>query len=198
VAGIVAAGPVRGLNDAAAGAGAPAHADMLARDAAATIGEGQVKAGEKDVAALRTRVSRENTGQAQSPPAAMLQQPQDEVISFAPLRPVGTRVIPMEEAVQVLGGSIRLIDSLPPVRVEIMGADSTIRVAYQTAGVEIWLDQRRDRGPAEAGRSLPQAGTAKLGSGFNQLSWNDLQGFYLTLTGPLPTSKLEQIKARIH
>lgn len=204
VSGTMAELPLSGLNDGAAGAGAPTPVpvpdDRLARDTAVTGSQGQLGVGEKDATALRTRARRENAAQAQaaSPPAAAMLQPREEVPGFAPLRLTVTRVIPMEEAVRVLGGSIRLVDSLTPARMEIMGADSTIRVVYQTAGVEIWLDQRRVRSAVEAGRSWSQEAESKLSKASNRLSWNDLQGFYLTLTAPLPTAALEQIKARIH
>jgi hypothetical protein len=189
-------GPGR-VQDIASGAGAPAPADML-RDSVAPEGQvqGQLGIADKDPTSRGTR-ERENAAQAQSPPAALF-QPRNEVSTYSPLNLTGTRVIPMEEAVRVLGGSIRLVDSLTPVRMELMGADSTIRVVYQTGGVELWLDQRRDRGGAVAPRSLAPPTERKLAYASNQLSWNDLQGFYLTLTGPLPTAALVQIKARIH
>jgi hypothetical protein len=44
-------------------------------------------------------------------------------------------------------------------------------------------------------QAAPAAG--KLAVAVNQLSWNDLQGFYLTLTGPLPMTELELLRARI-
>ena len=103
----------------------------------------------------------------------------------------------MDEAVRVLGGSIRLVDSLTPVRVERTGADSAVRVVYLTAGVEIWLDQRRDRGDSS---NLVQSALTAIPAPLadrNRLSWNDLHGFYLTLTGPLPVAELERLKARI-
>jgi hypothetical protein len=186
-----------GRQDVASGAGVPAPADRL-RDSIAPESQvqGQLGIADKDATALGTR-ERENAAQAQSPPAALF-QPRNEVSTYNPLNLTGTRVIPMEEAVRVLGGSIRLVDSLTPVRMELMGADSTIRVVYHTGGVELWLDQRRDRGGAVARRSLAAPMERKSVYVSNQLSWNDLQGFYLTLTGPLPVAALVQIKARIH
>jgi hypothetical protein len=175
--------------------GAAAQADKPRRDSATPESQGQVQAEEKDAAGLGMR-ARENAAQAQSTPAALL-QPRDEVITSAPLGLVGARIITMEQAVRILGGAIRLVDSLTPVRVERTGADSAVRVVYLTVGVEIWLDQRRDRGdPSNLMQSAPTAFEAPLADS-NRLSWNDLHGFYLTLTGPLPVAELERLKARI-
>jgi anti-sigma factor RsiW len=139
-----------------------------------------------------------------SPPAAApapLQsrsQPSPEMSAFAPAGRLAVRTITMDEAVRLLGGSIRLVDSLTPVRVVLLGADSTVRVVYRTAGVEIWLDQTRSRPGVVFSQSLGLAELQRRDTTSNILSWNDLQGFYLTLTGPLPSSILEQLKARIH
>ena len=195
MAGTMAENPLRDIDRGAAGAGAPAQADKLRRETATPESQGQVQPEGKDVARAGTR-ARENAAETPTPPAAML-QPRNEGITYAPLGLVGARLIPMEEAVRILGGAIRLVDSLTPVRVERAGADSAVRVVYLTAGVEIWLDQRRDRGdPSNLMQSGLTAFQAPLADR-NTLSWNDLHGFYLTLTGPLPVAELERLKARI-
>lgn len=138
---------------------------------------------------------------AAAPPAmapAPRQAPAPELnLGFAPAGQLAVRTITMDEAVRLLGGSIRLIDSLTPVRVTLLGADSTVRVVYRTAGVEVWLDQTRSKPGEVFSQSLGLAELQRRDSATNALSWNDLQGFYLTLTGPLPTAILEQLKARI-
>ncbi|MEP7326886.1 MAG: zf-HC2 domain-containing protein [Gemmatimonadota bacterium] len=197
LAGDLAEAPTQGFREGAAGTVTPAEADKARRDSTAgQDDQRQPEAGRTEVPALalRARASKDVAAQSQSAPAML--QPRDEANSYA-LKPPGAPVISMEEAVRVLGGSIRLVDSLTPVRLELEGADSTIRIVYVTAGVEVWLDQQRDRGIAGFRRYQPEGAARKLNTSINTLNWNDLRGFYLTLTGPLPTSVLEQIKARI-
>lgn len=131
-------------------------------------------------------------------PAPLQTRSSEAVVGFVPAGRLAVRTITMEEAVRVLGGSIRLIDSLTPVRVTLMSADSAVRVVYRTAGVEVWLDQTRNKPGEVFSQGLGLNELQRRDTTTNLLSWNDLQGFYLTLTGPLPTSILEQLKARIH
>jgi hypothetical protein len=168
------------LKDAAAGAGAPAQGAVAlsapARERSARQAEAQPLA---PAAAPEGRLqSRDEAGQL------------GQKLTFS-------RVIPMEEAVRVLGGSIRLIDSLTPVRVEMVTADSVVRVVYATAGVEVWLDQRRIDTSLDETRMGRALQGQRLDTVVNSLSWNDLHGFYLVLTGPLPETILQQMKARI-
>lgn len=193
----------RRLNDAAAGAGiattgvAPAQAE--GKDSAFSEEQLQALAMETDMAAEgRSQASKQ--AEAAPPPAAaqpQTLQPRDELSRQLRLGSTGARAIPMEEAVRLLGGSIRLVDSLTPVRVELVSADSTVRVVYLTGGVEVWLDQRRIGSELGYARDQALAAIPGLASGINQMSWNDLQGFYMTLTGPLPTAELQRLKARI-
>lgn len=162
------------------------------------VAAGAAESAQSGIVALSPPASKQADAQPQAP-AQPTQQLREEARSYARLlgQVEPARVITMEEAVRVLGGSIRLVDSLTPVRVELTGADSTVRVVYVTAGVEVWLDQRRNRSQDTGARYRAAPAVGKLAGAYNQLYWNDLRGFYLTLTGALPMAELELLQARI-
>lgn len=114
--------------------------------------------------------------------------------------------IDMEEAVRILGGSIRLIDGLTPVRFLSTPEPIQVRVVYEDPpGRELWLDQSRStlRGYVGALKDsattvLPGDTTAVQGSGGSRsLVWIDQSGFQLTLTGFLPADSLRQLVRRV-
>jgi hypothetical protein len=123
--------------------------------------------------------------------------------------PTTFRVIGMEEAVRMLGGSIRLIDGLTPTRVlagrAAGGKDAaTVRVVYEDPpGRELWLDQRRgaiaEVGRADAATALLPGDTLMVvrEQGARSLDWVDQTGFLLRLTGYVPTDSLQRLQARI-
>lgn len=128
----------------------------------------------------------------------------------------GFQVTPMEGAVRILGGSIRLVDGMTPVRVQVgpgrlvPGADpglEIVRVVYNDPpGRELWLDQQRpaeQAGDAEVhgqrattllpGDTLIAAGSA----GSRNLRWIHQTGFRLGLTGFLPADSLRALARRV-
>jgi hypothetical protein len=122
-------------------------------------------------------------------------------------RPVG-----LEEAVGVLGGTIRLIDGLAPERVEA-GTGGLVRVAYRlTGGSEIYLEQWRLPAPAAAPQALARRDLARqapalLGgdtlatttaTGLPRLEWLDPVGFRLVLSGDIGADSLLALARRVH
>lgn len=110
--------------------------------------------------------------------------------------------IEMEEAVRILGGSIRLIDGLSPSHILAGRAGGQVRVVYEDPpGRELWLDQARQAstGYAEGATTLlPGDTTAVAGPGGSRsLRWMDQSGFTLSLTGFLPADSLRQLMRRV-
>lgn len=123
-------------------------------------------------------------------------------------RVIQYRTVALEEAVRILGGSIRLVDGLTPVRV-LAGRDApaSVRVVYDDPpGRELWLDQERPPVGQDA-QSIPgQRPTALLpgdtlvspaAGGARSLRWVDQSGFRLGLTGYLPADSLRAIARRV-
>lgn len=123
-------------------------------------------------------------------------------------RVIQYRTVAMEEAVRILGGSIRLVDGLTPVRV-LAGRDTpaTVRVVYEDPpGRELWLDQERPPVGQEAQPVPGQRPTALLpgdtlvtptAEGARSLQWIDQSGFTLGLTGYLPADSLRAVARRV-
>jgi Putative zinc-finger len=128
----------------------------------------------------------------------------------------GFQVTPMEEAVRILGGSIRLLDGMTPTRVEVgaghlvAGADSgleIVRVVYNDPpGRELWLDQQRPAEQAGDAEVQGQRATTLLPgdtlltpgrTGPGSLRWIHQTGFRLGLTGFLPADSLRALARRI-
>lgn len=128
--------------------------------------------------------------------------------------PSPLRTVPMEEAVRILGGSIRLVDGMTPTRILAREAgpaggvpSSLVRVVYEDPPKrELWLDQER---PVELGADAAvsaQGVTALLpgdtvvvvlNHGARSLRWLDQAGFRLGLTGFLPTDSLWALARRV-
>ncbi len=122
----------------------------------------------------------------------------------------------MEAAVRMLGGSIRLVDGLTPIKVMVgpgsvvSGADprqAVIRVVYMDPpGRELWLDQQR---PEEGAMEPAAAGLAAttllagdtlvtpVAGGARSLTWIHQSGFRLALTGFLPADSLRELARRV-
>jgi hypothetical protein len=129
-----------------------------------------------------------------------------EPVGALAARRAGMSKVDMEEAVRILGGSIRLIDGLTPTRIlsgaEGVGSMSLVRVVYEDPpGRELWLDQVRmlTASYAEGATSLLLGDTtAVAGQGGRQsLRWMDQSGFSLSLTGFLPADSLRQLMRRV-
>ena len=122
--------------------------------------------------------------------------------------------VSMEQAVRLLGGSIRLVDGMTPVAVRtvpgqgVPGAEPdavVVRIVYlDPPGRELWLDQQRPR-PAE-----PEAGArtrptllpgdtllSALADGQRRLRWRDPEGFHLSLAGWLSGDSLKALARRV-
>lgn len=122
------------------------------------------------------------------------------------LAPALFRAVAMEEAVRILGGSIRLIDGMTPTRV-LTGNPTGItlvRVVYEDPpGRELWLDQSRavpsEGERARSATTLLQGDTlvTRRDGGSRSLSWVDQNGFQLRLTGYLGTDSLTALQARV-
>jgi len=164
-------------------------------------------------------------GRTQSPPeaegAAGASAASDAVVATAPpspARPGDTfRRVTLEQAVIGLQGTIRLIDGMTSDHVEIgpgrgvPSADSArdvVRVIYGTAGQELVLDQQHlaapDAGAANAPREAQLASALGPGDlvvttspdGLNALRWTD-RGFWLSLSGHVPTDSLRRLADRV-
>ena len=120
----------------------------------------------------------------------------------------------MEEAVRVLGGSIRLLDGLEPARV-LLGSGGTaplvdssanlVRIVYEDPpGRELWLDQQRSRrlasGELRPPREVLQGDTLEepAEGGRRRVVWIDQHGFLVALTGFLTADSLRAMIARVH
>lgn len=122
------------------------------------------------------------------------------------------RDAPLEEAVRVLGGTVKLIDGMDPARVQLgppergNGAVALVRITYlDPPGRELWLDQQRSSSPAE-GRAAPAPAGGLLagdtvvsaaGGGQSRVRWITADGFRLTLTGYLPGDSLRALVRRV-
>lgn len=118
------------------------------------------------------------------------------------------RTVALEEAVRILGGSVRLVDGLTPVRV-LAGKDTpgTVRVVYDDPpGRELWLDQERPVPGTDRPTAPGQRATALLpgdtlvspaAEGARSLRWIDQSGFRLGLTGFLPADSLRALSRRV-
>lgn len=122
--------------------------------------------------------------------------------------PGAYRPVAMEEAVRILGGSIRLVDGLDPVRVLASEANpGQVRVVYDDPpGRELWLDQERRETEADRPLAAGERSTAllpgdtvatTLGEGARSLRWMDQSGFRLGLTGFLPADSLRGLARRV-
>jgi len=115
--------------------------------------------------------------------------------------PVFQRVT-MEQAVGYLSGAIRLIDGLTPEEFSVSGADSLrplVRVLYRVGPAEarLLLEQSRVDNSFVASDLQRQAQAVTQGTSGNTLSWNDLRGFALTLTGPFSPDSLFHFKTLV-
>jgi hypothetical protein len=110
--------------------------------------------------------------------------------------------ITMEEAVRRLSGAIRLVDGLTPEEFEVTAGDSTrpvVRVLYRVGPTETplyLLQQRVDNGfvASDLQALQPSVGQSMVG---NRLSWNDLRGFSLILSGLFSTDSLFHFKTLV-
>ncbi len=149
-------------------------------------------------------------------PAASAEETAAAPASPAP-RAEAFRRVTMEEAVVGLQGTIRLIDGMTSDHVEvgpgrrIPSADSArevVRVIYGAPGHELVLAQQRlaapDAGAADAPREAQLASALGPGDlvvttspdGLNALRWTD-RGFWLSLSGHLPTDSLRRLADRV-
>ena len=113
------------------------------------------------------------------------------------------RVIAMEEAVQLLGGQLRLIDGLTPDRVEtgpgtaVAGADAAlpiVRVVYASGAVT--LDEQRPMGATR------QEGAAKAAGGVAAYesaptAWQTMSGIRFVVTGSVSADSIRALGARV-
>ena len=110
--------------------------------------------------------------------------------------------ITMEEAVRHLSGAIRLIDGLTPEEFAVAASDSThplVRVVYRVGSGEspLFLEQRRADNSFMASDLQRLPSSMEQVSAGNRLSWNDLRGFDLTLTGPISPDSLFHFKTLV-
>jgi hypothetical protein len=112
------------------------------------------------------------------------------------------RPISMEEAVHHLGGVIRLVDGLTPEGFEVAASDSAqplVRVTYRVGQAEIrlFLEQRRTDNSFVASDLQRLNSTVEQALTVNRLSWNDLGGFALTLSGQVSPDSLSHFKSLV-
>lgn len=157
-----------------------------------------------------------------TPPEVLRQhQPGAVALDAAPAAPPGhsdAHTITLDEAVQRLGGSIRLIDGLDPVSVArvpgtmVDGADPRreavlVRYLDPTLGA-IQLAQQRILTADSLDASAPPAPTATAprtmqstrgpaGDALATVSWKDGHGFQMTLTAAVPAGSLAALRARV-
>jgi len=165
-------------------------------------------------------VGRVESSPPPNPPAALvgtepLQARGAEVSALreAPQGAYRYRETSLEQAVRVLGGSVKLIDGLNPIRVQagpsqpVPGGPAleVIRITYlDPPGRELWLDQQRHPAAAEVD-AAPVADllagdttVTSAGDGQSRVRWISADGFRLTLTGYLPGDSLRSLVRRVH
>ena len=199
-------------------------------------GKAVTAAADEDLASFKLRAEQRAAkpaeaalGNAAAPEAPALVSKEGEAGRISGFRPAeaapaarrdraagGFQTTPMEGAVRILGGSIRLVDGMTPTRVligpGILVADADpgleiVRVVYNDPpGRELWLDQQRpDARANEAGVHGRGATTLLLGDtlvalgpkGSRSLRWIHQSGFRLGLTGFLPADSLLALARRI-
>ncbi|HET9293010.1 MAG TPA: zf-HC2 domain-containing protein [Gemmatimonadales bacterium] len=122
--------------------------------------------------------------------------------------PLGWRTVTMEQAVQVLGGAVRLVDGLTPERFDVgpgtlvPGGDPTrevVRVVY--AGGGIVLDQQRSDDSAALRRAAryedAAARTLSAQPARRDLEWRLKDGFRYVVTGTVGADSLEALTDRV-
>lgn len=131
-----------------------------------------------------------------------------------------SNTITLEDAIQRLGGSIRLIDGLDPVSVArvpgsmVEGADprrDAILVRYVDPALgAIQLAQQRilaadslDALAAGPSGNVASPGTSAMPAvpmqeALSTVSWSDGHGFQMTLTAMAPAGSLAALRARVH
>ena len=122
--------------------------------------------------------------------------------------PLGWRTVTMEQAVQVLGGAVRLVDGLTPERFDVgpgtlvPGGDPTrevVRVVY--AGGGIVLDQQRSDDSAALRRAARYEDAAARAlsaqSTTRELEWRLKDGFRYVVTGTVGADSLEALTDRV-
>lgn len=128
----------------------------------------------------------------------------------------GFQTTPMEGAVRILGGSIRLVDGMTPIRVQVgpgrlvPGADPGLEIVrvvyYDPPGRELWLDQQRPAEQADDAEVHGQRATTLLPgdtliaagpAGSRNLRWIHQTGFRLGLTAFLPADSLRALARRV-
>lgn len=171
----------------------------------------------------RNAAGRAESSVRSNPPAAALAAEAQQV---GPLVVTGPRDAPsptgrfgaatsLDQAVRILGGTVKLIDGLNPIRVQIGPPErlpggqalEVVRITYlDPPGRELWLDQQRSPAPSE-GRAAPSAAGGMLagdtlitsaGDGLTRVRWISPDGFRLTLTGYLPGDSLRSLVRRVH
>jgi hypothetical protein len=125
-------------------------------------------------------------------------------------RPPAFWRITLDDAVRRLSGSIRLVDGLPPVRVEVgpghLVAGATpdrevVRVHYSgPGGAAVLLDQQPGDGPAPVSVNGLMPGDTLVTTapdGTAQVRWLDRKGFWLSLSGRVEAESLRVLMGRI-
>jgi len=139
---------------------------------------------------------REAPGTPSAPAAALAGRPADKVTT-------AWRVIAMEEAVQLLGGQLRLIDGLTPDRVEtgpgtaVAGADAAlpvVRVVYASGAVT--LDEQRPIGAARQEVAAKAAGGVAAYESA-PTSWQTMSGIRFVVTGSVSADSIRALGARV-
>jgi anti-sigma factor RsiW len=185
------------LGEAAGQSGAArdtALADLAARrDNRSQPTEPAAKAAEQ-FARAETSVTQQMAPRAAIPNAANLRLQSSAPLTF--------QRVSMEEAVRHLAGVIRLIDGLTPEEFFVAGTDDThplVRVIYRVGPAEarLVLEQRRaDNSFVASDLQNPTLSAGRVSSG-NVLTWNDLRGFALLLSGPFSADSLFHFKTLV-
>ncbi len=134
-------------------------------------------------AALANQASRAESAAPGAPASGLTSQPRQAraaelpALRDAPASVGGYREAPLEEAVRALGGTVKLIDGLNPIRVQLGPAERVaggtpidlVRVTYlDPPGRELWLDQQRSPSLAEGGAAPAPAGEP-AGGGYGRV-----------------------------
>lgn len=193
-------------------AAAPAPAPRRdAETVAGTLAAGNALEARRERAPAAAGASRAVTT-AEAPLAARDEVTSKQAVEDAAGSPA--RSISLEQAIRVLGGSIRLVDGMTPVAVRtipgrgVPGAEPdavVVRIVYlDPPGRELWLDQQRP-GPAEPEAGARGAPTllpgdtlvSALADGQRRLRWRDPEGFHLSLAGWLSGDSLKALARRV-
>ena len=120
----------------------------------------------------------------------------------------GWRTVTMEQAVQVLGGAVRLVDGMTPERFEVgpgtlvPGGDPTrevVRVVYARGAVVLEQQRSRDAAALRRAARYEDAAAKSLAAqpAAQEIEWRSSDGFRYVVTGTVGADSLKALADRV-